>query len=246
MQWTWRRLLEWFVEYHSTPEARRAARSMAARMGIPSDASDLHQGWYLSLRTTSDRAIRKGRPTPAWLVDERSAVKYVNRALRNDAVDLVRGQVRRPVPVDMDSHRDVVDLRDLPLSSDVELSSIVDRVRRGVVKRHLAGSLGSPACHGDRVAALALGVLEVLHAGQTDDASAAPTEWDRALYDALAKLDAERFTRVKGRITPAARQMKARCGKCVREVLEELFRAELDDEFDDEFGDDGGDEVVAS
>lgn len=224
--------MAWFVEYHSTGEARRMCRSIAARYGIGSSSADLHQAWYLSIRSTVDNADRRGESLPSWLDGEPAAMRYVLRALHNDAVDIERVQKRQPLAVP-DEILDI-DLRDPVSSTGAEeasvLITVVEVVRREVWRRFEAGELGSPQCRAERVVALALAVLELLvGTGRGRGPDTAPTEWDRVMYDALVELDPERFTVVDGRMSAAARQMKARCGNCVRSLLQELVAAQYDD-----------------
>lgn len=212
------------------------SRSVAARYGISSYAGDLHQAWYLSIRSTVDNASRARTSLPSWIDGEQAAMRYVLRALRNDAVDIERVQVRQPRSVPDEVLE--VDLRQPPWLEDAEaasaLGSLLDAVRREVWRRFEDGRLDSPQCRGERVASLALAVLELLVGthGSTGGggSSTAPSEWDRVVYDALVALDPGRFTVVDGRMSAAARQMKARCGNCVRALLQELVGGYLDEE----------------
>lgn len=196
-------ILDWFGH----PECRSWCVTCARRAGLPPDmADDVRSETWVRVSQALSRRLESFPNMP----DPSSAHRYAARACERTAIDLARTTRRRGVQV---SYDDQIDEPALLESINGFVSAVeLDQWRRTVLAISRSGSTCS-GCDEEVVVAAALRVLNSL--GMGDRAS-----MSELLYEALAEVDDRR----SDDRSPAARQRKSRCGRCVVELLRATAR----------------------
>ena len=191
-------ILDWF----GTSECKSWCVTCTRRAGLPLDmADDVRSETWVRVSQALSRRFESFPDMP----DPSSAHRYAARACERTAIDLARTTRRRGLQVSFDEQIDESTILDSinGLVSSVEL----DLWRRTILAVARSGSRCS-GCQDDVVVAAALRVLNSLGMGDRGSMG-------ELLYEALAEVDDRR----SDDRSPAARQRKSRCGRCVVELL---------------------------
>ena len=201
--------LGWIEEWLQGDDAVRTADRLVRRRQLGRQGQELlNEAW---IRCTEGFA-RRGEPYPD-MVHRSDAIRFAARVIDNLSRDWARG-------MQVTSVVDGVELveSDGARTARTEERMLVEQLLRAVGRRAQAG-VPCAGCRPEIVAAAALEVLHLVLAGR-DGGTEGRTWFDRVLYEALDRSDAGGAQRT----TAARAQFKARCGRCVRSLLETAGR----------------------
>jgi hypothetical protein len=198
-----RLLLETWLQ---SDEALRVAQRLVHSRRLRRSPEELVSEAWLKL----DRHLN-GRATAfPDLRDEISAGRYLYRVLDNLSRDMLRADNRR---------------NDLELVDQALVSAHSEGVETRMMLEQLVWSVGrlaatQPPCDGCSSVVVASAALSVLHLllADSDGAINGRTALDRLLYEALQHASHRPLS------DEALRQRKARCGKCITELLTDGLR----------------------
>jgi DNA-directed RNA polymerase specialized sigma24 family protein len=233
----------WFGRVLAEPETLQAVTRTARRFGIPACLEDdLLQDWAESVLSTFRRHGDDPQRRARWGT-EPDARAYVFRALQNRAIDFARARRRRrEVDLDVDDEResflvtvsdddDNVPTAAVPRARPYDAAAQRDWYRRAtaaVTDVLTQGEVRCAKCRPEVVAAVVLHLLATSVAEGTvpepswgkQSLTGGATTVDKTLYEALDRAVPGSVELADGRVTPASRQRKNRCGKCALELLE--------------------------
>lgn len=192
----------------SSNEARIIADRLVRRYGLPLDAGDLLSEAVVKVHEAMSRRV-----TPLVGDDvELVAIKYANRALGNVAIDRARRKVR-------DQKQEIELIYSLPQvsgpESQAEAVVFVEQLISGV-NRLVREAPSCPGCQREVVFAATTEVLQlVLIEGMSGDNSTRDNEW----FDDIIVQVIDRTQPSASQLPAARRKRRARCKKCVLELL---------------------------
>jgi transposase-like protein len=213
-----------WVELAFSTDADDALRSLARRYGIAATSlDDLRQIWIVSL----DATARRNPAIVDAVSDLDTARRYAFRALRNRALDHLRAAQSRAeeVAVASDDGTTVIDRTAGPdLVDDALLADLgLARVREEIGRRLREGEITCAGCRPAVVAQVSLAVVDAFAGaaqGQRVHLAGGTTELDELIYGGLRHaLPGQVAFDEHGRADERTRQLKSRCGRCVRAVL---------------------------
>ena len=228
MTWTATGLRDFWVDLVYSDDGERAVRAMGHRYQLASSAlDDLRQSWILGL----DATLLRHADLVERLGEADAARRYAFSALRHRALDALRTARNRPdqvVASTAENAPSVLDLAESPERSDAAAmtSATLSDLRRAITARVVAGDVVCAGCRPAVVAQVALAVVDayfdaaVTGRGEQVALAGGTTELDSAVYEGLRVAVPDAFVLdEQGRASERTRQLKSRCGRCVRQLL---------------------------
>jgi len=227
---------EWLIEFMTSDRARAAAEAQLHRGRVAwYDPEDLWNDCVAALMVTCRNAAARGTVL-ANVNDVDEAERYARSALKHRAMDLFRGETRRPgpfsfTPDDEDGHdRDVASAADTAtIAIDAQVAA---QLRFEITNALTTGGIVCTGCQPVVVAAIALRLIDRYWTSDDVDTPSWGTaelpgadELSGAIYEALDAVKPGSVVVDGPRVADRSRKMKSRCQRCVTPLLTQALKS---------------------